>query len=359
VEGRERAGSRVGAGLPARMGEAASGAGDASPPVPVLPARFQGVDALAEGGMGRLYSAFDRTSRKRVAIKTPRTNIQIEIASLRQEAAVLARVRGPGVVSLVASGSAKGVPWLATELLEGRTLRDEIGALWGATARSGGSRSRRSRDELPTLPGRPIAGAIPARGRRRPRRRPPVAGGQLPRVAAIVEELAIGLDRVHALGFVHRDLKPENVFLPEGRAATLLDFGLACGAGEGTSPFGHDLCVGTMSYAAPEQILGAPVDARTDVYALGCLLYELLTGLRPFDGDSPQEVAGRQLRCEVRPPSTLVADVPWQLEELLGTMLAKRPAERPATAGLAARRLAVIVRRSGDGGEQAQEALGA
>ncbi len=342
MAGRERAGSRVGAGLPARMGS-----------------RFCDIEGLAEGGMGRVYSAFDRTKRQRVALKAPRTNAPVEIASLRQEAAVLARVQGPGVVSLVASGSAKGVPWLATQLLEGRTLRDEIRALWGATPRSDGARSRRSHDELPTLAGRPVAAGAPSRGRRGPGLRPAVAAGQLRRVAAIIEELAIGLDRVHALGFVHRDLKPENVFLPEGGAATLLDFGLACGAGEGSGPFGDELCVGTMSYAAPEQILGAPVDARTDVYALGCVLYELLTGLRPFDGDSPREVARRQLRCEVTPPSTLVSDFPWQLEDLLGSMLAKRPSERPPTAGVAARRLAVIVRRSGDGGEQAQEALGA
>jgi serine/threonine-protein kinase len=121
-----------------------------------------------------------------------------------------------------------------------------------------------------------------------------------------------------------------------------------------------------MPYAAPEQIVGDPVDARTDVYALGCVLYELLTGMRPFDGASAEEVARRHLRADVTPPSTLVAELPWHLDDLLLSMLAKRPGERPATAGAAARRLALAARRaagvtgaSGDRREEAQEALGA
>jgi serine/threonine protein kinase len=102
-----------------------------------------------------------------------------------------------------------------------------------------------------------------------------------------------------------------------------------------------------MQYAAPEQIRGGPVDARADIYSLGCILYEMVTGLRPFDAGSEREVAENHLQREAIAPSELVWGLPWQVDDLLMEMLAKTPSQRPASAGGAAARLAMAVRRQG------------
>jgi serine/threonine protein kinase len=285
-----------------------------------------------------------------VAMKTPRNGGRAEIAGLLHEARALKQMSHPGIVRLHGDGTWDGMPWLALELLEGRTLLDELEALWELSpAGQVGSETRRRRsEELPTVPGRLLApGMVYSPALRTGR--PPAAAGRLSEVAFIVVQLAMILDHVHARGLVHRDVKPANVFLGAGagaiRRVTLLDFGLACRASvPRPAHAGESLCVGTMQYAAPEQILGEPVDARTDVYSLGCVLYELVTGRRPFEGDSSHDVAQKHLHREPVRPSDLVTNLPWQLEDLVMEMLAKKPADRPATAGAAGARLARAVR---------------
>jgi serine/threonine-protein kinase len=151
-----------------------------------------------------------------------------------------------------------------------------------------------------------------------------------------------GLAAAHAAGLVHRDVKPANVFLRGDGRTTLFDFGLACPA---NSVKGADLCVGTMEYAAPEQICGASVDHRADIYSLGCLLYELVTGRPPFRGDSSSEIAERQLKRDPIAPSHLIGDMPTRLEDLILSMLSKTPARRPDHAAEVAHRLLEIERR--------------
>jgi serine/threonine-protein kinase len=169
-------------------------------------------------------------------------------------------------------------------------------------------------------------------------------GGQpnLEEIADIVGQLASALDHLHARGLVHRDVKPANIFLSEARPArtrvTLLDFGVVCAAGTANGP--DAFCVGTLEYAAPEQIAGAGVDGRADVYSLGCVLYELCTGLRPFEADSPYAVAQMHLYRAAAPPSALGAAVPPQIDDLILAMLEKRPSDRPSSAGAAAERFA-------------------
>ena len=108
---------------------------------------------------------------------------------------------------------------------------------------------------------------------------------------------------------------------------------------------GGAICVGTMEYAAPEQICGGPLDHRADIYSLGCLLYELVTGQVPFRGHSMSELAERQIRREPIAPSSLMADVPGDLDDLILSMLAKLPAHRPSGAAEIGWRLARIERR--------------
>jgi serine/threonine protein kinase len=318
-----------------------SGAGGAE--IPPWLGGYRVLERMAEGGMGRLYRALDTVNCRMVALKLPRANTLAESASLLREAATLRRLHHPGIVRLYADGTWDGVPWLAMELLEGRTLLAELDAMWGAVERPTVERggTRRSR-EAPT---RPERGAMPLVQAASSCAGPPLAAtGRLAAVAPMIVELAAILDHLHGRGLVHRDVKPANVFLRDGARVTLLDFGLACRTSYARPVRGESACVGTMEYAAPEQIAGDAVDARSDVYSMGCILYEIVTGLRPFDGDSGHEVAQKHLHRQAPQPSTLVAGLPCQIEELLLDMLAKSPGDRPPSAGAAARRFVAALR---------------
>jgi serine/threonine protein kinase len=311
------------------------------------------LDRLAEGGMGRLFRAFDLESGRTVALKLVRIGTAAEVAGLLREAGALKRLRHPGVVRLLADGIWWGTPWLALELLDGRTLLEEMEGWW-----SGQPAETRRAEQITTRARSAGTPAAPRSPSLRPEREPPIderrlaAAGRLGEVAALVGELADTLDYVHRAGFVHRDVKPANVFLrrrPGPGRVTLLDFGLACPPNAPRqADGGPSECVGTMQYAAPEQIRGEPVDARADIYSLGCVLYELVTGLRPFEGDTAHEVGQRHLYRPAPRPSDLVWGLPRRLEELIMEMLGKHPDTRPSSARQVAERLERISSRESD-----------
>jgi serine/threonine protein kinase len=333
----------------------------ATQPDPEEPIRFgpyRVVERIAEGGMGLVLRGQDDRGGPRVAIKTVGSSRAADATAICREISTLSRLRHPGIVRLFGHGVANGMPWMAMELLEGRTLAEEMSLYWPETSRADGVRRLRS-DELPTAPARGI------RQRRRAPARPPHAvagGGCLVDGITVLARLCLALDYLHANGFVHRDVKPANVFLGGRGRIILLDFGLACPAAAAT---GSELCVGTMEYAAPEQICASPVDCRADIYSLGCLLYELVTGRTPFLGDSTAEIADRQLKCDPIAPSHFIADVPSQLEGLVMSMLAKSPARRPGSAGEIGELLAAIAGRlpqrpgafDGEGRERREQQL--
>jgi serine/threonine protein kinase len=264
-----------------------------------LPERLGPFDlagTIAEGGMGIVLRGEERVTGRLVALKTVRGHRRSDAASIRREIVALGQMSHPGVIRLVDHGTWNDKPWMALELLDGRTVCDEIDLLW----------------------------------RKRPAARLAVAGRRHD-VAAIAKDLCLALDYIHGLGLVHRDVKPANIFLGEDGRVTLLDFGLVCPArGIPGSYAAADSCVGTIEYAAPEQIRGEPVDARADIYSLGCVLHELVTGQRPAGGNRPVVL------------SALAAGVPRALDDLLRAMLAARPEDRPASAGAVAARLAEI-----------------
>jgi eukaryotic-like serine/threonine-protein kinase len=319
-----------------------------APGGPVRFGDYRVLSRIAEGGMGILLRGQDCVDGRIVALKTVRSARPADAAGIRREVAALRRVDHPGIVRLFDDGVWSGMPWLAMELLEGRTLCHEIFSLWpegsGSLLEGGGAPRQRS-EELPTTPTcnrasrmRELGSAWPAPSS--------VAAGRLDDVFSIFAQLCLALDHLHGHGLVHRDLKPTNVMIGDDGHATLFDFGLACPAPEpGAERSGGDLCVGTMEYAAPEQILGEQVDSRADIYSLGCMLYEMCTGQRPFDGDTSHDVAENQLRRDPRSPSDLVADMPCALEELILQMLSKRREDRPATAAEVGQRLARVARR--------------
>jgi serine/threonine protein kinase len=259
---------------------------------------------IADGGMGIVLRALDRRDNQLVAIKLARSARPADATAIRREVAALREVDHPGIVRLYDDGVWNGTPWMAMELLDG-------------------------------LPLNRVIGATP---------RPTDAGKRLVDMFSIMRPLCLAITHLHDRGMIHRDIKPSNVMVGEGGRVTLYDFGLACRvrdlAQDGSR---NNICMGTMEYAAPEQIWGGAVDARADIYSLGCVLYELVTGRRPFDAESAQEVARQHLHLEPRAPSQLVADLPRPLEELLLQMLAKRPEGRPKSCLEVGQRLAAIV----------------
>ena len=301
---------------------------------------YRVVDRIAEGGMGLIFRAQDLRSGRLVAIKTVRSRREVDAAAIRREIITLSQLRHPGIVRLHTYDAESGLPWMALELLAGRTLAEEISWYWPEATTGAGARRDQTEEteELPTAPAcrhrdrapGPVRSTFPVAG-----------GGHLRDACSVITQICRALDHVHRHGLVHRDVKPGNVFLGKDSRTTLLDFGLACAAGAMRE---NEVGVGTMEYAAPEQICGGSVDRRADIYSLGCVLYELVTGRLPFRGDSASEIAACQIRRKAVAPSALRVDVPGQLDDLVMSMLAKTPAHRPDSVTEVGWRLANIAR---------------
>lgn len=249
----------------------------------LLAGRYRIGRRLGYGGMSDVYEARDPVLGREVAVKlVDAARLGPEgVDRLEQEARRLASLSHPNLVVVhdaVRDGDTAGI---VMERIEGGTLADRI------------------------------------------------AGGPLDpeEAVAIATAVARGLDAAHASGLVHRDVKPSNVLL-DGDVVKVTDFGIA---GRTTRSDATTTLHGSLPYVAPEQVEGAPTDARTDVYALGCVLYELLTGRPPFAGDSDGAVAGQHLHADPAPPSSRVGGLPPALDTVVLRMLAKDPADRPQT----------------------------
>ena len=243
---------------------------------------------LGEGGMGVVYQARHVTLRKPVAIKVLR-KAQEESAWKRfiQEAQTASMINHTNVVDLTDFGMIEGHPYLVMEFLEGETLTEAI-----------------TSGPLPPL-----------------------------RVCRIGAQIARGLQAVHDKGIVHRDLKTDNIFLleREGRrdVVKIVDFGLAkLDAGQRLTQDGT--VVGTAEYISPEQVTGRDTDARSDQYALGCILYEMLTSQLPFDGATTTDVVYKHVYKQPMPPRKVrpEANIPESLEQVIARCMAKKPGDR-------------------------------
>jgi ABC-type transport system substrate-binding protein len=248
---------------------------------------------LGEGGTGAVYLARDAEGRA-VALKVldPAVGADSRFRErFLRESGVAAVLEHPNVVPVLDAGEDGGLLYIAMEWVDGTDLRELL-----------------RRD-----------GAL-----------------EPERAVALVEDVAAGLDVAHAAGLVHRDVKPGNILVAADRAR-LCDFGLAKHTASADSLTGERMLVGTVAYIAPEQIEGTGVDARSDVYSLGCVLYECLTGEPPFDRDSELAVLYAHLNEPPPRPSTLRAELPAALDDVVAVALAKDPAERPASGGELAR----------------------
>ena len=295
---------------------------------------YRVLEPLGQGGMGVVYRARHVASERPVAIKTVSIVAPRWIESLRREVDALTRIRHPGIVRIVDHGVHEGRPWYAMDLLEGESLRDFGARIWSPFRRQSMPPKRFqtmtatapvSEPEVDPTALAPIYPKEPSQGVGQP----PVAAGELSQVLGIVRRMSATLAFLHGEGFVNCDLKPENVLLVDG-VPVLIDFGLSTRfpAASGREAIdAQQSNAGTLLYMSPEQLRGELVDARSDLYAMGCILYELLTGEAPFGG-APHTIRQQHLSITPVAPSRLVLDVPEQLDMVVLRLLAKSPVDR-------------------------------
>ncbi|MGA5895236.1 protein kinase domain-containing protein [Streptomyces venetus] len=261
----------------------------------LLADRYHLDQPLARGAMGEVWRATDQALDRVVAVKVLRAHDETGAERFRLEAQTAGRLNHPHVVSVYDFNADQGRLYLVMELIDGWTLREE----------------RTLRAPLPPL-----------------------------EAAGIAAQMAAGLSAAHGQGVIHRDIKPANVMLTADGTAKITDFGIARFAdGDAGTLTAAGTIVGTADYLAPERALGRPAQPASDVYSLGCVLYELLTGRPPFQGETTHAVVRHHIDSTPLPPTQLRPDIPPPLADFLLRLLDKDPAHRP-TAEQAAARLA-------------------
>jgi len=285
------------------------------------------LDVLGRGGMGVVYRARDAGGGE-LAVKTVRVATESTLASIRREIQTLRELRHPGVVAIRDHGIADGVPWYAMDLLRGRTLRDDLRAWFPAP--------RADALTVELAPGRPRPERPLAAERAAPPGSAAAPAYSLAHVATLFHKICEPLAYVHGRGVIHRDLSPANIFLIGADQPVVFDFGLAAqfrtDSARDVLEVGGQLR-GTAHYMAPEQARGEIVDARADVYALGCMLYEALTGRPPFLGESALAVVMQHIEVPADPPSRHAPAIPAAFDDLVLRLLAKAPRDRIGYAG--------------------------
>jgi serine/threonine-protein kinase len=255
----------------------------------MLGERYQVEARIGAGGMAEVYRGFDQVLNRTVAIKVLLPQFARDtsfVGRFRREAQAAARLNQPNIVGVYDTGADEGTQYIVMEFIEGRTL-----------------------SEFMDMGRRPT----------------PV------QAAEIAQKIAAAIAAAHAQGVIHRDIKPGNVMVTRDGTVKVMDFGIARVLGPETAPQ-TSAVLGTASYLSPEQAQGGPVDARTDIYSLGAVLYELLTGRPPFVGDSPVAVAYKQVNETPAVPSSLNPDVPARLDAVVMKALSKNPSNRYQTA---------------------------
>ncbi|MCH9642052.1 MAG: protein kinase [Actinomycetia bacterium] len=270
----------------------------------VLDGRYRVDNLVATGGVSRVYRGLDLRLDRPVALKVMDTRYAGDehfLIRFRREARAVARLKDPGLVAVYDQGIDGRHPFLVMELIEGGTLRELL----------------RERGPMP-----PHA------------------------VAAVLRPLLGGLAVAHHAGLVHRDIKPENVLISDEGEVKIADFGLVRAVAEAKIT-STSIILGTAAYLSPEQVGTGDTDSRGDVYSVGVLVFELLTGATPFTGDSTLAVAYQRMDHDVAPPSSAISGIPRQFDELVRRATSRQPAQRFADAAEMLDELEAIVSELG------------
>ncbi|ANY24018.1 protein kinase domain-containing protein [Gordonia terrae] len=251
----------------------------------VLEDRYR-IDApIARGGMSAVYLAVDLRLGRDVAVKVMDSRYSGDPQFLRRfefEARAVAGLKHPGLVAVYDQGIDNGIAFLVMELVDGGSLRELL------------------RERGPMPPHAVVAVAAPVLG---------------------------GLGTAHAAGLVHRDVKPENVLISDEGEVKVADFGLVRAVAE-AGVTSASVILGTAAYLSPEQVESTHADARSDVYSMGVMMFELLTGRTPFSGDSPLALAYQRLSFDVPAPGDVIAGVPEEFDEIVLRATERNPADR-------------------------------
>jgi eukaryotic-like serine/threonine-protein kinase len=253
----------------------------------LIAGRYLVSSLLAEGGMASVYLARDNVLDREVALKVIHPHLAKDksfVDKFRREAKVAAKLSHPNLVNVFDQGTDGEVIFLVMEYVPGITLRDAMNDF----------------------------GALDAN-----------------KTLEIIEPLTAALAAAHAAGILHRDLKPENVFLSNGGTVKLGDFGLARAITQHTQT---GSVVGTVAYLSPELVLRGQADARSDVYSLGVLIYEMLTGSQPYKGEQAVQIAYQHANDNIPAPSSVKPSIPELLDEIVLWATARNPSHRPASA---------------------------
>lgn len=257
-----------------------------------LPPQYSLERELDGGGMSRVFVAFDETLSRRTVIKVLRPDLAaaVNVERFRREIRVVANLVHPHIVPLLSAGEVAGLPYYTMPFIEGESL---------------GARLRRD-------------GCLP-----------------IAEATRYAREIAEVLEYAHRRRIVHRDIKPGNILIHEGHAL-VMDFGIARAVTESANEerlTQAGVVIGTPKYMSPEQAAGDPaLDGRADVYSLGCVLFELLTGRPPYIGDNPQAIVAQHFAAPVPSARALRHEVPVQIDDAIASALAKKPAARCASA---------------------------
>ncbi|MCX6561342.1 MAG: protein kinase [Candidatus Aminicenantes bacterium] len=251
--------------------------------------RYQIIEEAGRGGMGIVYKALDTTINERIALKILAPEIADDATGMerfRRELKSARQVTHANVVRVHDLGQAEGIAYLTMEFAPGQTLRSVLG----------------------------------------------MAGRLNPQTAVeYARQICDGLAAAHRAGIIHRDLKPQNLMVDDRHRLRIMDFGIARPLA-GSGPTREGAMIGTPAYMAPEQVEGRDVDGRTDLYALGVILFEMTTGRLPFEAESNRAMARRRLESAAPSPASINPAIPASLDALILRCLVKEPSARPASA---------------------------
>jgi hypothetical protein len=256
------------------------------PEITQIGGRYQLTDVIGKGGMGIVYRGFDVTMSRQVAIKMllgfDAEDRETVLARFHREVTSLAALQHKNIVTIYTFEQFEGKPYMVMEYLEGKSLQEIISS------------------------------------------REPI---ELTEKLNLMVQVCDGLQYAHENGIVHRDIKPANILVLRNGTAKLIDFGIArAGRNETITQPGQ--VIGSLSYMSPEQLSNHPLDARTDVFSAGVVLFQLLTGDLPFHGDDMSAIISQILHASSPPPSTYIKDLPKELDQIIERALAKKPDER-------------------------------